>query len=368
MQWILGDSGAVAAVVETPAHMAVVDEVKATLSDLKHVWCIDTGAVDELTGSGSHVADDELEQRRTTAKPDDLATIIYTSGTTGRPKGCELTHGNFLFEAANVVSLKDRSATLADIFGEEGAATLLFLPLAHVFARMIQIGVVMARGTLGHTATSRTCWPTCRPSSRPSSCRCRGSSRRSTTPRSRRPRPTARARSSTRRPATAIAYSEAQDHGGARIGLKAKHALFDRLVYGKLRAALGGKVRCAVSGGAPLGQRLGHFFRGIGLTVLEGYGLTETTAATAFNTPDMIKIGTVGRPLPGRQRADRRRRRGAGQGRPGLRRLLEQPRGHPARRCATAGSRPATGREPAVAHRLRVASGCCSSRRRPGRP
>ncbi len=299
VQWILGDSGAVGAVLETPEHMAVVDEVKATLSDLKHVWCIDTGAVDELTGSGSHVADDELEQRRTTAKPDDLATIIYTSGTTGRPKGCELTHGNFLFEAANVVSLKDRSATLADIFGEEGAATLLFLPLAHVFARMIQIGVVMARGTLGHTADVKNLLAdlqTFQPTFILSVPRVFEKVYNSSEQKA---EAAGKGKIFHTAAATAIAYSEAQDHGGASIGLKAKHALFDRLVYGKLRAALGGKVRWAVSGGAPLGPRLGHFYRGIGLTVLEGYGLTETTAATAVNTPGMIKIGTVGRPLPG---------------------------------------------------------------------
>ena len=249
--------------------------------------------------AGRGVADNELEDRRTAVQPGDLATIIYTSGTTGRPKGCELTHSNFLFEAANVISTKDGDATLANVFQDEKASTLLFLPLAHVFARMIQVGVVMARAELGHTADVKnlladlaTFQPTFILSV---------------------PRVFEKVYNSSEQKAeaagkgkifhaaadTAIAFSEAQDQGGPGLALKAKHAVFDKLVYSKLRAALGGRVRYAVSGGAPLGPRLGHFYRGIGLTVLEGYGLTETTAASTVNTPGMIKIGTVGRPIPG---------------------------------------------------------------------
>ncbi len=299
VQWILSDSAAVACLVETPDHLAVVEEVRGDLGKLDHLWVIDAGAVDELTAAGREIDDKELETRRTTAKPSDLATIIYTSGTTGRPKGCELTHGNFLFEAANVISAKDSDATLANVFQDEGASTLLFLPLAHVFARMIEIGVVMARAELGHTADVKNLLAdlaTFKPTFILSV-----------------PRVFEKVYNSSEQKAeaagkgkifhaaaeTAIAFSEARDHGGAGLGLKAKHAVFDKLVYGKLRDALGGRVRWAVSGGAPLGQRLGHFYRGIGLTVLEGYGLTETTAASTVNTPGMIKIGTVGRPLPG---------------------------------------------------------------------
>ena len=153
VQWILSDSGAVACLVETPDHLAVVEEVRGDLGELDHLWTIDSGAVDELSAAGREIDDKELETRRTTATPDDLATIIYTSGTTGRPKGCELTHGNFLFEAANVISAKDSDATLANVFQDEGASTLLFLPLAHVFARMIEIGVVMARPSSGTRPT-----------------------------------------------------------------------------------------------------------------------------------------------------------------------------------------------------------------------
>jgi long-chain acyl-CoA synthetase len=299
VQWILSDSGAVACVVETPEHASMVGEVKGTLTALDNVWTIDSGAVDELTAAGSGVTDDELETRRTTAQPGDLATIIYTSGTTGRPKGCELTHGNFLYEAGNVISPLDPDATLANVFTDDQASTLLFLPLAHVFARMIQIGVVMARSTLGHTADVKhllddlaTFQPTFILSVPRVFEKVYNSS-------AQKAEAAGKGKIFHTAAATAIAYSEARDQGGAGIGLKAKHALFDKLVYSKLRAALGGRVRWAVSGGAPLGPRLGHFYRGIGLTVLEGYGLTETSAASTVNTPGMIKIGTVGRPLAG---------------------------------------------------------------------
>jgi long-chain acyl-CoA synthetase len=260
---------------------------------------IDAGALDQLRAAGASVPDKDLETRRTSVKAADLATIIYTSGTTGRPKGCELTHANFLFEGANIISAADSDATLAGVFTDEEASTLLFLPLAHVFARMIQVGVVMARATLGHTSDVKhllddlaTFQPTFilsvprvfekiyNSSEQKAEASGKGSAFQAAV-------------------ATAIAYSEAKDDGGASFGLRAKHALFDKLVYSKLRAALGGKVRWAISGGAPLGPRLGHFYRGIGLTILEGYGLTETTAASTVNTPGMIKIGTVGRPLPG---------------------------------------------------------------------
>jgi long-chain acyl-CoA synthetase len=299
VQWILSDSGAVACVVETPEHASMVGEVKGTLTALDNVWTIDSGAVDELTAAGSGVTDDELETRRTTAQPGDLATIIYTSGTTGRPKGCELTHGNFLYEAGNVISPLDPDATLANVFTDDQASTLLFLPLAHVFARMIQIGVVMAQSTLGHTADVKhllddlaTFQPTFILSVPRVFEKVYNSS-------AQKAEAAGKGKIFHTAAATAIAYSEARDQGGAGIGLKAKHALFDKLVYSKLRAALGGRVRWAVSGGAPLGPRLGHFYRGIGLTVLEGYGLTETSAASTVNTPGMIKIGTVGRPLAG---------------------------------------------------------------------
>ncbi len=299
LQWILSDSGAVGCFVETRDHEAELAGIRGELSKLDKSWVIDAGAIDDLSGSGATVTDEELEKRRTATGPDDLATIIYTSGTTGRPKGCELTHGNFLFELENVVSVKDTEVTLSRVFQDDDASTLLFLPLAHVFARVIQVGVIMARGKLGHTSDVKALLadlaafkPTFILSV---------------------PRVFEKVYNSAEQKAeaagkgkifhaaadTAVAYSEALDQGGAGFGLRAKHAAFDKLVYSKLRDALGGQVRWAVSGGAPLGQRLGHFYRGIGVTVLEGYGLTETTAASTVNTPGHIKIGTVGRPLPG---------------------------------------------------------------------
>ena len=152
VQWILSDSGAVACIVETPEHQSLVESVRGGARRPRAGLVHRGGGVDDLTAAGKQVDDEDLETRRTAANADDLATIIYTSGTTGRPKGCELTHGNFLFEAANVISAKDADATLSNVFQDENASTLLFLPLAHVFARMIQVGVVMARGQLGHTA------------------------------------------------------------------------------------------------------------------------------------------------------------------------------------------------------------------------
>jgi len=299
VQWILSDSGAVACIVETPEHRETVKEVDGELSSLKSTWMIDGGAVDELTAAGSAVSDVDLETRRASVVGEDLATIIYTSGTTGRPKGCELTHANFLYEAANVISAKDADATLAKVFTDENAATLLFLPLAHVFARMIEVGVVMARATLGHSSDVKNLLAdlaTFQPTFILSVPRVFEKIYNSSEQKA---EAAGKGKIFAAAAATAIAFSEAKDHGGASIGLKAKHALFDKLVYVKLRAALGGKVRWAVSGGAPLGARLGHFYRGIGLIVLEGYGLTETTAASTVNTPGMVKIGTVGRPLAG---------------------------------------------------------------------
>jgi long-chain acyl-CoA synthetase len=292
VEWILGDSGAVAVVVETPAHAATVEQVHPQLPDLANVWQIDGGAIDALKSSGAAVADTEIDARRAGTGPDDAATIIYTSGTTGRPKGCELTHRNLLFDVGNAMP------GLSALFNPEGS-TLLFLPLAHVFARLIQCGAVATRTRMGHTADVKNLLddlaifqPTFVLSV---------------------PRVFEKVYNGARQKAhaagkgsifdkaekIAIAYSEALDAGGPGLGLKLQHAAFDKLVYGKLRTVLGGRCHSAVSGGAPLGSRLGHFFRGIGLTVYEGYGLTETSAGCTLNQQNAIKIGTVGRPLPG---------------------------------------------------------------------
>ncbi len=230
-----------------------------------------------------------------------------------------LTHGNFMFE------LGVATDELHHLFDAEGASTLLFLPLAHVFARIIQVGAIKKRVRLGHSADIKNLLDDlgglpAHASSSPS----RGSSRRSSTAPPSGPPPTVGARSSTVPPRPPSPGPAPRTGGRVPLRVKAQHALFDRLVYGKLRTALGGNCRYAVSGGAPLGERLGHFYRGIGVTVLEGYGLTETTAALTVNLPDAQKIGTVGRPAPGHVGARRRRRRAAVPRRPGLRRLLAQ--------------------------------------------
>jgi long-chain acyl-CoA synthetase len=281
-------------VAETSAHLARIAEVRAGLDDLNHVWSIADNAVTVLSRIGQDVADDELEKRRTSATPLDLATLIYTSGTTGRPKGCMLTHGNFMFE------LGVATDELDDLFGGD-SSTLLFLPLAHVFARIIQVGAVKRRTRLGHSADIKNLVEDLQ-EFRPTFILAvprvfekvfNTASQKATAD--------GKGAIFARAAEAAIAWSRGLDSakGKASLAVRAQHALFDRLVYGKLRDALGGNCVYAVSGGAPLGDRLGHFYRGIGLNVLEGYGLTETTGALTVNVPGGTKIGTVGRPIPG---------------------------------------------------------------------
>jgi long-chain acyl-CoA synthetase len=292
LSWILSDSGATALFLENDQQRAHFDEVRDELPEVRHVWQFESNDVEQLVAAGRDVPAGTIDERRGAVTGDELATIIYTSGTTGRPKGCELTHDNFLFDAAATASGLD------ELFGAD-QSTLLFLPLAHVFARIIQVGCVMHRARLGHTADIRNLVPDLQ-AFRPTFIL--------SVPRvfekvhnqaKQKAHADGKGAIFDRAEAVAIAYSEALDRGGPGVLLKAQHALFDRLVYGKLRAALGGRVHHAVSGGAPLGLRLAHFFRGIGVPVLEGYGLTETTAGATVNRPDAMKLGTVGRPAPG---------------------------------------------------------------------
>ncbi|WP_431906905.1 AMP-dependent synthetase/ligase [Micromonospora carbonacea] len=292
--WILADSGAVAAVVETTAHATLVEGVRDRLPELAHLWQIELGAVDELVAAGAAVDPVEIDRRRTAVKADDVATIIYTSGTTGRPKGCVLTHRNMYADIANAVPV------LPNLFLRPGASTLLFLPLAHAFARLIQIGVVQARATMAHCADTRNLVAELqefRPTFVLSVPRVfekvyNGARQKAEAD--------GKGRIFDRAEQVAVAFSEAlESPNGPGVALRVQHAVFDKLVYRKLRAALGGRCRDAISGGAPLGARLGHFFRGIGVTICEGYGLTETSPAAAANLPGATRIGTVGRPLPG---------------------------------------------------------------------
>ena len=293
VSWIVSDSGCAAVILETPTHARTLASVQADQPDLRHVWQIDDGGLDELKAGGRQITDEALETRRGHVSRADVATVIYTSGTTGRPKGCQLTHDNFMSLAENTVECMEA------VVSAPGASTLLFLPLAHVFARFVEVVCVQAGVRMGHTADIKnlladfgTFSPTFILSVPRVFEKIYNSSEQKAAAEG-------KGRIFTTAAATAIAWSTAHDDGKPGVLLNAKHAVFDKLVYSKLRAAMGGKVAYALSGGAPLGTRLGHFYRGIGLTVLEGYGLTETTAPATLNTPELVKIGTVGPPLPG---------------------------------------------------------------------
>ncbi|AHH95354.1 long-chain fatty acid--CoA ligase [Kutzneria viridogrisea] len=299
VEWILADSSARAVVVETTTHRAAVDSVVDRLPELRHVWQLEgpggdgaPGAVDELVALGAEVTEEQVRTARKAVAASDTATLIYTSGTTGRPKGCELTHRNLLAE------VRAAMAAFPELM-QPGHAVLLFLPMAHVFARVIGLCSVYARSTLGHTPDVRNLVPDL------------GSFRPDfvlAVPRvfekvyntaKQKAHSEGKGKIFDAAEATAVAYSRSLDTGGPGLGLKLKHTLFDKLVYSRLRAALGGRCEAAVSGGAPLGERLAHFFRGVGVPVLEGYGLTETTAAAFVNVRSAFKVGTVGRPVAG---------------------------------------------------------------------
>ncbi|TDV41753.1 AMP-dependent synthetase/ligase [Actinophytocola oryzae] len=291
VEWILSDSGAVAVLAENAPLTERVESVRDRLTDLKHVWRIDDKAVETLVTAGADIADETLDERRAEVRPDDLATLIYTSGTTGRPKGVALTHRNMYAACRNAVEY------LGALFKGDEASTLLFLPLAHVFGRMVEVAAFMARATLGHWAEVKTLTdnlaafkPTFLLSVPYVLEKVYNGARQKA-------HSTGKGKIFDAATATAIAYSEAGDRPA--LGLRIKHAVFDRLVYSKLRAALGGQVRYVISGGAALGPRLLHFFHGVGITVYEGYGLTESSAASVTNSPIATRPGTVGKPLPG---------------------------------------------------------------------
>ncbi|MGQ0775362.1 MAG: AMP-dependent synthetase/ligase [Pseudonocardiales bacterium] len=305
VEWILSDSGAKAIVVETAAHRDTMQAVTDRLGEVTHVWQIESAtdspatdssgakaAIDELVALGAEISDDTARERAAAVRADDQATLIYTSGTTGRPKGCELTHRNLLAQTRAAVAGFPKLM-------QHGHSVLLFLPLAHVFARIIQCCSVYARVTLGHTPDVKNLVAELaefRPAFVPSVPRVFEKVYNAARQKA---HASGKGRIFDAADATAVEWSRAQDTGGAGVVLRAKHAVFDQLVYSKLRAVLGGRCLAAISGGAPLGERLGHFFRGIGVPVLEGYGLTETSAASTANTEHYVKIGTVGRPVAG---------------------------------------------------------------------
>jgi len=292
VQWNITDSGATVMIVETPDHFARFDEIRSDLPQITNVWQVNLGDLDKLVAAGTAVSDEEVERRRNIAVGSDVATLIYTSGSTGRPKGVVLTHSNF------VELTRNAAVSMSDVVAP-GASTLLFITTAHIFARFISVLSIHAGVKVGHQPDTKLLVQSA------------GSFKPTfllAVPRvfekvynSSEQKAEAGGKGKIFRTAadTAIAHSKALDAGHVPFGLKVKFAVLDRLVLSKIRDALGGNVKYAVSGSAPLGPRLGHFYRSLGIKILEGYGLTETTAPATVNLSSKFKIGTTGPALPG---------------------------------------------------------------------
>ena len=293
IQWIASDSAAKFALVESTRHKEDMESVRGELPALQRIGVLEDGILEELRQRGAGISDEELESRRTARRLEDVATIIYTSGTTGRPKGAELTHANFVDTTRSAVTL------LGEKVLPSGSRLLMFLPMAHVFARLITVLAAAWPVTTAFTPDTKNLLPDLaafKPTFLLAVPRVfekvyNGAEAKAIA--------SGKGRIFGAAAKTAIDYSTALADGKVPLTLSLKHKLFDRLVYGTLREAMGGQVKWAVSGGAPLGARLSHFFRGIGVTVLEGYGLTETTAPICVNLPWDVRPGTVGPPLPG---------------------------------------------------------------------
>ena len=293
MHWILSDSDSVAVFLETEEHLERFESIKASVPLARQVFRIDQDAIELLIQRGHDIDDADIEARRTRAGLYDLATIIYTSGTTGVPKGCELLHRGFVELSKNAM------LEIPEVL-QTGRTTLLFLPLAHVFARFVEVLAIHVGVKVGHKADAKDVGPAM-VSFKPDFLLA--------VPRvfekvynAAEQKAEAGGKGDIFRKAALVAveYAQAKEAGaGISPALKLKHTVFNVLVYRKIRAAMGGRLRYAISGGAPLGARLGYFYAGIGLTVLEGYGLTETTAPAMIARPSQIKIGKIGRTLPG---------------------------------------------------------------------
>lgn len=291
IRWILEDSAAKLLIVETSILADLANPVRP--ATCTHTLIIIENILSELIAHGKSLSDEELEARRLSSTPQTLATLIYTSGTTGNPKGVCLTHGNFMAECANVVGYA------SDVFLKEGGSTLLFLPLAHVFGRMIEIGCLTAGLHLAHCGDINRL-PQDLASFRPTLVLA--------VPRifekvynsaQTKAEEAGKGKIFAKATEVAVSYSQGLDTKKISISTRILHSAFDRLVYAKIRAGLGGRIDAAISGGAPLSPRLGHFFRGAGINILEGYGLTETTAGASLNVNGAQKIGTMGKPIPG---------------------------------------------------------------------
>ncbi|GAB3286642.1 AMP-dependent synthetase/ligase [Sinomonas notoginsengisoli] len=293
--WNLDNSGAVAAFGENAHHENAIRQAVDSegLAAMKHVWQMSTAGLDALRAAGASVSDEVLETRRSAATLESVATIIYTSGTMGRPKGCELTHGNF-------VALSENAAMALGVVVKPKSKTIMFLPLAHVFGRFISVLAVAAGAQVAHTPDVKNLLADLQSFEPTFLLVVPRIFERVYNSALTKAEDSGKGKIFHRAGDIAITWSKAHEDGGKpSLGLRLQHALYDVLVYRKLRAAMGGHVKYAVSGGGPLGERLGHFFHGVGLLVLEGYGLTETTAPLTVGTPSLVKIGTVGPPLPG---------------------------------------------------------------------
>lgn len=293
IHWVLEDSGARALMVEADEHFDRFADIQAEVPGVELVWRISQGDIQKLNEEGASVSDEAVEAARSVAKGDDISTLIYTSGSTGRPKGCVLTHSNFVDLSRN------SAAALNEVVREPGASTLLFVTLAHVFARFISILSVHAGVRVGHQPDTTQLVPslgTFKPSFLLAVPRVFEKVYNSAEQKA---EGDGKGKIFRAAAATGVAYSIALESGKVGLGLKLKYKLFDKLVFSKLRKTLGGRVKYAVSGSAPLSSYLGHFYHSLTIKILEGYGLTETTAPVTVNLPDKFKIGTVGPALPG---------------------------------------------------------------------
>ncbi|MGW0711675.1 AMP-dependent synthetase/ligase [Streptomyces sp. NPDC002643] len=302
--WMLYDAQVTAAVVEHEDHAMTIATVIDRLPQLRRLWQLDAGAVEELYESGAHLDDEVVHRHRRAVTPESIATIIYTSGTTGRPKGCVISHANFMFESDTVI---DRWAPLFTPRRGEVPATLLFLPLAHVFGRMVQVAGIRGKVKFGHQpALNAAVLLPDLAAFRPTFFlavpyifeKVFNASRRKAE-REDRTGPFEKAVE------VAVKYADAMEARAWGIGpgpsaaLRMQHQFFDKVVYAKIREAMGGRIKYAMSGGSAMDRRLGLFFAGAGVHIFEGYGLTETTAAATANPPERTRYGTVGQAIPG---------------------------------------------------------------------